>query len=200
MQPQLRAIWAQSIDGVIGDGRGMPWHVPEDLAHFKSTTLGCPVVMGRGTWESLPERFRPLPGRPNYVLSSRESGRWSEGSTVFSSVDAALDHAAQSAAGGQQDGPVLWVLGGGKLYSSTLDQAQEVFVTSIDVDLSALGADRSSLVHAPDVRQDFSLVEASDWRQSARGRLTAAFLRGIGVDEAHSEVPLRLRFERWARS
>ena len=51
----LGAIWAQSLDGIIGDGEQMPWHVPEDLAHFKEVTLGSPVIMGRRTWESLPE-------------------------------------------------------------------------------------------------------------------------------------------------
>ncbi len=55
-------IWAEAAGGVIGAEGGMPWYVPEDLAHFKETTQGAPVVMGRKTWDSLPERFRPLPG------------------------------------------------------------------------------------------------------------------------------------------
>ena len=56
-------IWAEAHGGVIGAEGGMPWNVPEDLAHFKEITLGAPVIMGRKTWDSLPERFRPLPGR-----------------------------------------------------------------------------------------------------------------------------------------
>ena len=62
-------IWAESHGGVIGRDGGMPWHVPEDLAHFKEVTLGAPVIMGRKTWESLPPRFRPLPGRANIVVT-----------------------------------------------------------------------------------------------------------------------------------
>lgn len=76
----LGAIWAQSLDGIIGDGAGMPWHLPEDLKHFKETTLGSPIIMGRRTWESLP--VKPLPGRKNIVLSSREDDEWSDGASV----------------------------------------------------------------------------------------------------------------------
>ena len=68
----LRAIWAQNLMGLIGDGKSMPWHVPEDLQHFKKLTLGSPIIMGRRTWESLP--VRPLPGRKNLVLSRRTPG------------------------------------------------------------------------------------------------------------------------------
>ena len=67
--PTLGLIWAQAHDRVIGAEGTMPWHLPEDLAHFKRTTLGTPVVMGRRTWESFPARFRPLPGRPNIVIT-----------------------------------------------------------------------------------------------------------------------------------
>lgn len=67
--PRLGAIWAQTIDGVIGRDGVMPWHVPEDLAHFKEATAGKPVIMGRRTWESLPDTYKPLPGRTNIVVS-----------------------------------------------------------------------------------------------------------------------------------
>lgn len=72
---------AQSLDGIIGDGAGMPWHLPGDLKHFKETTWGSPVIMGRHTWESLP--VTPLPGRPNIIISSREAGPWSKGAYVY---------------------------------------------------------------------------------------------------------------------
>ncbi|MDO4796212.1 MAG: dihydrofolate reductase, partial [Brachymonas sp.] len=69
MTTALHLIYAQARGRVIGrDGR-MPWHLPEDLAHFKRTTLGQPVIMGRKTWESLPAAFRPLPGRRNIVIT-----------------------------------------------------------------------------------------------------------------------------------
>ena len=93
----IGAIWAQSRNGVIGDGQGMPWHIPEDLKHFKAVTLGQPVIMGRRTWESLP--FKPLPGRENLVLSSRDPGEWSAGATVITEIP--------------QEG---WIIGGGEVY------------------------------------------------------------------------------------
>ena len=68
-RPRIGLIWAQARGGVIGKDGAMPWHLPEDLAHFKRTTLGCPVIMGRKTWDSLPPKFRPLPGRRNIVVT-----------------------------------------------------------------------------------------------------------------------------------
>ena len=65
---EVGLIWAQSTSGVIGRGGGIPWQLPEDLAHFKELTMGHTVVMGRRTWESLPAKFRPLPGRRNVVV------------------------------------------------------------------------------------------------------------------------------------
>ncbi|MGI4895085.1 MAG: dihydrofolate reductase, partial [Janthinobacterium lividum] len=74
-------VWAQSANGIIGvDGR-IPWRIPEDMAHFAALTMGSSVVMGRATWESLPPRFRPLPGRRNLVLS-RDPGYVAEGAEV----------------------------------------------------------------------------------------------------------------------
>ena len=69
----LHMIYARARNGVIGNLGQLPWHLPEDLAHFKRTTLGQPVLMGRVTWESLPEKFRPLPGRSNVVVSRQTS-------------------------------------------------------------------------------------------------------------------------------
>ena len=73
---RLGLVWAQARGGVIGKDGGMPWHVPEDLAHFKAVTSGHPVIMGRRTWESFPARFRPLPGRRNIVVTASPS--WAE--------------------------------------------------------------------------------------------------------------------------
>ena len=66
---RINLIFARAANGVIGKDNAMPWHLPEDLAHFKRQTQGCPVVMGRKTWDSLPPRFRPLPGRSNIVIT-----------------------------------------------------------------------------------------------------------------------------------
>ncbi len=96
MSAGLGLIWAEADGGVIGAAGGMPWHVPEDLAHFKDVTAGAPVVMGRKTWESLPERFRPLPGRRNIVVT--RNGDWSAaGAERAGSLEGAL------AAGGERD-------------------------------------------------------------------------------------------------
>ena len=65
----LNLIFARARNGVIGRNNTLPWHLPEDLAHFKRHTLGCPVIMGRKTWDSLPPKFRPLPGRLNVVVT-----------------------------------------------------------------------------------------------------------------------------------
>lgn len=146
-----RAIWAQSRDGVIGNGEDMPWHLPEDLKHFKETTLGSPVIMGRATWESIPERFRPLPGRDNFILSSKDEGEWSNGATVIQQLP---DENA-------------WIIGGGQVYASMLPQVSEVVVTEIDVELK----DLPGAVHAPDL-EGFSLKSESEWQTSETGRLT----------------------------
>lgn len=148
----LGAIWAQSLDGVIGDGDTMPWHIPEDLAHFKNTTLGEPVIMGRRTWESINERFRPLPGRDNIILSSREPGEWSRGAEVVTEI-------------GDRSG---WIMGGGTVYAATLDAVPRLQVTLIDAHLADT---LTTPVYAPAVPEDFELVTESDWLTSERGSI-----------------------------
>ena len=82
-------VWAQSTSGVIGRGGDIPWRVPEDLARFKQVTMGHTVVMGRRTWDSLPARVRPLPGRRNVVLS-RQTDFTADGAEVLGSLEQAL--------------------------------------------------------------------------------------------------------------
>ena len=113
-------VWAQARDGVIGaDGR-LPWHLPEDLALFRELTMGGTVVMGRRTWESLPERFRPLPGRTNVVLTTDRN--WSaEGAHPVASVEQVLaEHES------------FWVIGGGAVYVAFLPHADRLVVTDVD--------------------------------------------------------------------
>jgi dihydrofolate reductase len=114
-------IWAQARDGVIGASGRLPWHLPEDLALFRATTTGATVVMGRRTWESLPERFRPLPGRANVVLTS-DPGWSAEGARRVGSVADVLD----------RHDP-LWVIGGGSVYAAFLPHADRLVVTDVDV-------------------------------------------------------------------
>lgn len=121
----LGLVWAQSRAGVIGAGGGMPWHVPEDLAHFRAVTGESDVVMGRRTWESLPPRFRPLPGRRNIVVS-RTSGWDAAGAERVDSLDAALETA---------DTDRVWVIGGGRLYADAIGHADVLEVTQLDLDV-----------------------------------------------------------------
>jgi dihydrofolate reductase len=98
----VRLVWAQSAGGVLGmDGR-LPWHLPEDLRRFRELTLGSTVVMGRRTWESLPARVRPLPGRKNVVLT-RQADYVAPGAEVVTSLENVLTLDA-------------WVIGGAEVY------------------------------------------------------------------------------------
>lgn len=111
-------IWAQGHDRQIGVGGTLPWHLPEDLAHFRQVTRGSAVVMGRSTWESLPQAYRPLPGRRNVVLS-RDPDYRAPGADVTSSLREAMD------------GDV-WVIGGGAVYAAAMGFADELVVTHVD--------------------------------------------------------------------
>jgi dihydrofolate reductase len=151
----LGLIWAQARGGVIGRDGGMPWHVPEDMAHFKDTTIGTTVVMGRRTWESFPERFRPLPERRNIVLT--RDGDWSAaGAERAASLDDAL------ALAGPGD---VWVIGGGSLYAEAIDRADVVELTELDI---AVDGDTV----APGVGPDWTRVSvdpADGWSVSRTG-------------------------------
>jgi len=115
-------IWAQSTSGVIGRAGGIPWRLPEDQARFKELTMGHTVVMGRGTWESLPAGVRPLPGRRNLVLT-RQPDYQAAGADVVTSLDEALTD------------PQVWVIGGGQVYALALASATRCEVTEVDIDL-----------------------------------------------------------------
>lgn len=116
-------VWAEAHDGVIGADGGMPWHVPEDLAHFRAVTASHDVIMGRRTWESLPPRFRPLPGRRNIVVT--RSTEWAaEGADCAASLGDALRLSA---------GDEVWVIGGGMLYAEAVGIADVLEVTRLDL-------------------------------------------------------------------
>lgn len=122
---EIGLIYARAANGTIGKDGTMPWHLPEDLAHFKRLTNGCPVVMGRKTWDSLPERFRPLPGRRNIVITRQPD--WHEkGVQRASSLRDALQMCEQDA--------TVWVMGGAQIYAQALPLADRVEVTEIAQD------------------------------------------------------------------
>jgi dihydrofolate reductase len=121
----LNLIFARARNGVIGKDNTLPWHLPEDLAHFKQTTLGQPVVMGRKTWESLPPKFRPLPGRTNIVVT-RQTDWQAEGAVVAHSIEEAMQHCPAAAQ--------VWVIGGAEVYAQAMSLATRAVVTEIDAD------------------------------------------------------------------
>ena len=117
-------IWAEAHGRVIGADGALPWHVPEDLALFKSLTMSATVVMGRRTWESLPASVRPLPGRVNAVLTRDPS--WSaEGARVARSVEDVLSSYDD-----------CWVIGGASVYAAFLPHADRIVRTTVDLDVA----------------------------------------------------------------
>ena len=122
---KLNLIFARARNGVIGRGNALPWHLPEDLAHFKRSTLGCPVIMGRKTWDSLPPKFRPLPGRLNVVVTRQ---------TDWQADGAVVAHSIQAACNACPVGSTAWVIGGAELYQQALPLANTAVVTEIDAD------------------------------------------------------------------
>ena len=124
MTTRLHLIYARAANGVIGANNALPWHLPEDLAHFKRHTLGCPVLMGRKTWDSLPPKFRPLPGRLNLVIT-RQPDWQAQGAQAATSLQDALVQCG--------DVPDAWVIGGAQIYAQALPMAHSVVVTEIDL-------------------------------------------------------------------
>jgi dihydrofolate reductase len=140
-------VWARSTDGVIGADGGIPWHVPEDLAHFREVTGSATVVMGRRTWDSLPERFRPLPGRRNVVLT-RDTAWSADGAVVVHDLATALDT--------DED---VWVIGGGQVYAAALPFADRVSETVVDTEV---GGDTA----APTLDDAWTLADEGPWQVS----------------------------------
>lgn len=144
---------AMASNGVIGRENRLPWHLPEDLRYFKRTTIGKPVIMGRKTFESI---GRPLPGRPNIVVS--RSVDWSApGVTVADSLESALDSArALAAVSGAEE---LVVIGGAQIYAAALPLASRLYVTEVH---AAVAGDAW-----------FPPVNPAEWREIAREEYAA---------------------------
>ncbi|MDP3253082.1 MAG: dihydrofolate reductase [Hydrogenophaga sp.] len=149
--PRLHLIFARASNGVIGRDNQLPWHLPEDLAHFKRTTMGSPVIMGRKTWDSLPERFRPLPGRTNIVVTHNPAWH-AEGALRASSLQEALSLCPAEATD-------AWVIGGAQIYAAALPLARSAVVTEIAQEFEGDA-------HAP--------TFGPEWLESAREQHTSA--------------------------
>ncbi|WP_338879854.1 dihydrofolate reductase [Achromobacter veterisilvae] len=142
MPASLTLIVAYSTNRAIGRDNALPWKLPGDLAHFKRSTLGSPIIMGRKTWDSL---GRPLPGRSNIVIS-RNPGFSAEGAVLVPSLEAAIDACGDVAE--------AFVIGGAQIYAQALPLAQRVLATE---------------VHA-EVEGDafFPLLPSFQWKETAR--------------------------------
>lgn len=146
--PRIYLVAAVASNGIIGSNGKLPWHLPEDLKHFKKLTLGHPVIMGRKTWESL---GKALPGRENIVVTSR-SGYPAEGAAVANSLEAALALCAGE--------PVAFVIGGYRLFADSLPLATGLVLTEIH---RAYEGDTA-----------FPAFDRSQWREAQREPHTAA--------------------------
>ena len=146
----INMIYACAANGVIGHNNAMPWHLPEDLAHFKKLTLGSPVIMGRKTWDSLPAKFRPLPGRTNVVITGQPDWQAAGAQTAGSLTDA-MAHC--------QGANEVWIIGGAQIYAQAEPLAQRIEVTEIAQDF---------------VGDAFAPVLGSNWLESAREQHVSA--------------------------
>lgn len=124
----ISAIVAMDEGRVIGRDGALPWHLPEDLAHFKKLTTGHVVIMGRKTWDSLPPKFRPLPNRTNIVVSrSANELALPAGVLAASSLADAVEVAQRVAEREQR----IWVIGGAQIYASAMPICEELHVTVV---------------------------------------------------------------------
>jgi dihydrofolate reductase len=146
--PRVYLVAAVAANGIIGAGGKLPWHIPEELRHFKRLTLGHPVIMGRRTWESLKG---PLPGRENIVVT-RTPGYEAPGAAVATSLSGALAMCAGE--------PVAFVIGGTRLFEEALPLADGMVLTEIQRDYEG--------------DTWFPAWERSQWRESQREAHTAA--------------------------
>lgn len=156
-RPEIVLIAAVARNRVIGKDNTLLWHLPEDLAHFKALTAGHAVLMGRKTWESLPPRFRPLPGRRNLVIT-RQSAYAAPGAETASSLEEAIAQAT--------DQSVLFVIGGADIYAQALPLADRLELTEVDL--------------APEGDAWFPALPAGEWQEASRTACRSA----SGVDLA----------------
>jgi len=149
---RITLVAAVAKDGAIGRDNALLWHLPEDMARFKALTTGKPVVMGRKTWDSLPARFRPLPGRRNLVVS--RTVRELPGAEVFPTLEAALAACSE---------PEVCVIGGSEIYALALPRADRLALTEVDAGFP--DADR----HFPAWPRERFTEAARETRTSATG-------------------------------
>lgn len=153
--PEIVIIAAVAKNRVIGRDNQLLWHIPEDMAHFKALTAGHTVIMGRKTWESLPARFRPLPGRRNIVIS-RQIDYPAIGAELADSLEVAI---ALSKAEAQ-----TFIIGGGEIYRQAMDVANRLELTEVDL--------------SPEGDAWFPPIEPNRWQKIAERPLESLTVNG----------------------
>lgn len=148
----ISLIAAVARNGAIGKNNQLLWHLPEDMRHFRETTRGKPVIMGRRTWESLPDAFRPLPGRHNVVVS-RNATFQAPGATLIGSLNEAIQLTEDTA-------DEVFIIGGAELYRQALPAVQRLYLTEIASDFDG------------DVF--FPPIQANDWTEISRSAAQSA--------------------------
>ena len=156
---------ARARNGVIGKGDTLPWRLVADQRRFRALTMGKPVIMGRKTWESLPARFRPLPGRLNVVLT-RQAEYEANGAVVCDDWTEALAIAREHAAEDRVD--EVCVIGGADLYALALPRAHRVYLTEVE------GEPEGDVVMPP--------IDEAGWREVSREAVPA------GPDDDYATV------------
>ncbi len=155
--PLIALIAAVARNGAIGKDNQLLWHLPEDMRHFREITRGKPVVMGRKTWESLPEKFRPLPGRLNIVVSRNPD---------YSATGASLADSLAGAIAAAKDAEEIFIIGGAALYHQAMPLADRLYLTEIDRDFIG--------------DTFFPPVDRNDWQECTRQMQQSAC--GTGLD------------------
>jgi len=143
--PEIIIIAAVANNGVIGKDNQLLWNIPEDTKHFREATAGQPVIMGRKTWESLPEKFRPLPGRRNIVIT-RQSDYAASGAELADSLETAVARCTEAER--------LFIIGGAEIYAQAMHCADTLLLTEVAL--------------SPEGDARFPEVSSSVWQEQQR--------------------------------
>lgn len=158
--PEIILIAAVAKNRVIGKDNQLLWNIPEDMAHFKALTAGHTVLMGRKTWESLPSRFRPLPGRRNIVVS-RQADYAAPGAEIAGSLENALILASTAKNGDSlTPGANVFIIGGAEIYAQAIELADRLEITEVDL--------------SPEGDTWFPEISAVDWEKTQKNTQSSA--------------------------
>lgn len=162
-RPRVTLLIARARNGVIGHGNALPWHIPEELQHFKRTTTGHALIMGRLTWDSI---GRPLPGRRSIVVSRNRD--WS--APGCERADSVIDAIAMASAGSPEHPGIspdeVFVVGGAQIYIAALPHADRILMTAVDLE--------------PDGDVHLDAPDPQEWRAVTREARTSSI--GIGFE------------------